>query len=228
MAPSFVSNPASLPRPSDLQSSGFFPLVFLYLFQTFQQVDHMPLLTLRCVWVPLKWDSRAGLWATRVVFHHHPHVEHAGSSLCAVLSPITPRQAASAHWAWAALVIKRCGRKTSDKSVEQVHHPTAEFTTLELQVTLAWIWIRSVKADRDHRNGRASWTWVPVSWGSWPGSASGTTWFHTERFTSSRILLDHVHRVRIRPFGKPLSSSMFQVLECTLEMWFEFLSPHVF
>lgn len=35
------------------------------------------------------------------------------------------------------LVIKHCGRKTSDKSVQQVHHPTAEFTTLEIQVNFS-------------------------------------------------------------------------------------------
>ena len=52
---------------------------------------------------------------------------------------------------------------------------------------------------------------------------------HQCRFKWTIWILNNLHWVRIKQFSKPLSNSVFQVLECTEEMWSELFPPtHIF
>lgn len=137
-----------------------------------------------------------------LVFHHCPYARHTGSSVC------TDRlQLFTQH---ELLVIKCYGRKP-DRSVQQVHCPTTESTKLE---------IHSVKADLDKGNRTASWTSMPVGWRNDHKLHLGHQDFkprglHHCRFKWTIWILNNLHWVRIKQFSKPLSNSVFQVLECT-------------
>lgn len=105
-------------------------------------------------------------------------------------------------------------QETPDRSVQQVHCPTTESTKLE---------IHTVKADLDKRNRTVSWTSMPVGWRNDHKLHLGHQDFkprglHQCRFKWTIWILNNLHWVRIKQFSKPLSNSVFQVLECTEEM----------
>lgn len=131
------------------------------------------------------------------------------------------RQAAALHSAWAA-GDQMLWQETPDRSVQQVHCPTTESTKLE---------IHSVKADLDKGNRTASWTSMPVGWRNDHKLHLGHQDFkprglHHCRFKWTIWILNNLHWVRIKQFSKPLSNSVFQVLECTEVMWSELFSPY--
>lgn len=102
-------------------------------------------------------------------------------------------------------------QESPDRSVQQVHCPTTESTKLE---------IHSVKADLDKGNRTASWTSMPVGWRNDHKLHLGHQDFkprglHHCRFKWTIWILNNLHWVRIKQFSKPLSNSVFQVLECT-------------